>query len=174
MNTKTHRNIGTKKQMNLIPEGSLRGRLHTVTDIRRFIEAGAATITLVSKKTRARFTYKLTRPDSEPGKPRPIWVYVLIGPDNEADYRYYGCIWPQRSTTQVVGSSKSRIGDDAPSAIAFQWFLSKLYGNAEQQAFLLTWAEIWHEGRCCCCNRKLTVPESVRKGIGPECEKNYH
>ena len=25
------------------------------------------------------------------------------------------------------------------------------------------------ESRCCVCNRKLTVPESIEAGIGPEC-----
>jgi hypothetical protein len=29
--------------------------------------------------------------------------------------------------------------------------------------------EIWHEGRCCRCGRRLTVPESIYAGIGPDC-----
>jgi hypothetical protein len=29
--------------------------------------------------------------------------------------------------------------------------------------------EVWHEGRCGRCGRALTVPESVERGIGPEC-----
>jgi hypothetical protein len=29
--------------------------------------------------------------------------------------------------------------------------------------------EIWHEGRCGRCGRKLTVPESIHNGYGPEC-----
>lgn len=29
--------------------------------------------------------------------------------------------------------------------------------------------EVWHEGRCGRCARRLTVPESILIGIGPEC-----
>jgi hypothetical protein len=28
---------------------------------------------------------------------------------------------------------------------------------------------IWHEGRCGRCGRRLTVPESIESGYGPEC-----
>jgi hypothetical protein len=29
--------------------------------------------------------------------------------------------------------------------------------------------EIWHSGRCGRCSRRLTVPESIAAGIGPDC-----
>jgi hypothetical protein len=29
--------------------------------------------------------------------------------------------------------------------------------------------EVWHEGRCGACGRRLTVPESIERGLGPEC-----
>jgi len=29
--------------------------------------------------------------------------------------------------------------------------------------------DVHHEGRCGRCNRKLTVPESIENGLGPEC-----
>jgi hypothetical protein len=29
--------------------------------------------------------------------------------------------------------------------------------------------KVHHEGRCCRCGRKLTVPESIETGLGPEC-----
>lgn len=29
--------------------------------------------------------------------------------------------------------------------------------------------ELLHEGRCLCCNRKLTDPISIQTGIGPVC-----
>jgi hypothetical protein len=32
--------------------------------------------------------------------------------------------------------------------------------------------EIWHEGSCLRCGRKLTVPESIESGYGPECIKS--
>jgi hypothetical protein len=33
----------------------------------------------------------------------------------------------------------------------------------------LNGCEVYHEGRCGRCNRKLTVPESIETGLGPEC-----
>jgi len=33
-------------------------------------------------------------------------------------------------------------------------------------------AQVWHEGRCGACNRKLTVPDSISAGLGPKCASN--
>jgi hypothetical protein len=30
-------------------------------------------------------------------------------------------------------------------------------------------AEVMHVGKCCKCRRLLTTPESIQRGIGPEC-----
>jgi hypothetical protein len=30
---------------------------------------------------------------------------------------------------------------------------------------------VWHEGSCARCGKKLTVPESIESGFGPECVK---
>ena len=35
--------------------------------------------------------------------------------------------------------------------------------------YRITKADGWHEGRCGRCGRKLTVPESIEAGYGPEC-----
>jgi hypothetical protein len=32
--------------------------------------------------------------------------------------------------------------------------------------------KIQHEGKCCRCGRTLTTPESIERGIGPECVKH--
>ena len=32
--------------------------------------------------------------------------------------------------------------------------------------------EVWHEGRCGRCGRKLTTPQSVETGFGPVCAQN--
>jgi hypothetical protein len=35
--------------------------------------------------------------------------------------------------------------------------------------------EIWHEGTCCRCGKRLTVPASIELGMGADCakEKGY-
>ena len=52
---------------------------------------------------------------------------------------------------------------------AFEWFWYKLTipGRVLPEQF-----EFYHEGRCCVCARRLTVPESITDGVGPECRKN--
>lgn len=138
----------------------MRGRLTTALDAQRFMLAGKSVLTLVSKKTATRFTYRITvSPDGQ-----AHFVALLSGPDNEADYQYLGRIargvlWLGRKVPRP-----GDIGKDAPSAIAFDWVWRKLAKNQLPDTL-----EIWHEGRCGRCGRKLTVPSSVALGFGPEC-----
>ncbi len=154
----------------------LRGRLSHVPAIRQFIEAGRAVITIVSKASGNRYTFRFSRPDEADTQlhnqafgTRPIWVSLLSGQDNEADYSFMGTIFPARSTTELRPSSRSKVGTTAPSWIAMMWFLDCLYGDEVDQERLLRQAEVWHEGRCGRCGRKLTVPESIAIGFGPDC-----
>lgn len=126
--------------------------------IRRFLEAGNATFTLVSRRSGERFTYKVRQPNGCPVR----FVSLLRGADNEGDYSYLGFV---RDGAYYHGGRKARIGREAPSARAFAWFHARLYGDglpAEQ-------IEFWHEGRCGRCGRKLTVPASIEIGLGPDC-----
>lgn len=149
---------------------NMRGRLTSIDDLLTFMYAGNATLTLVSVKTRTRFTFKLRRAGAdEQGRERhKFWVNVLVGQDNEADYKYLGQIDtpPDRAARYWYGQERSRIGRGAPSNKAFTWFFEHVVTAADMRAADL---EIWHEGRCCRCGRKLTVPESIARGIGPEC-----
>lgn len=132
-------------------------QLTTVADVLRFMLAGNATITLVSKKTGVRFTYKVRLKDEG----MPHFVSLLSGPDNEGDFCFLGSIF---NGADYRHGKKARITSDAPSAKAFAWFASQvLSGKLPEQV------EVWHEGRCGRCGRKLTVPESIENGIGPEC-----
>lgn len=134
----------------------LTGRLTSVAAVREFSFAGKAIITLVSEKTGTRFTYKIKQSDN----PNLYFVALLNGPDNESDYAYLGLL---RNGVYEHGR-KSQIGLDAPSAKAFLYF-----GAALSSDTLPAQLQVWHEGRCGRCARKLTVPASVERGIGPEC-----
>lgn len=129
----------------------------TAADARAFMAAGKATVTLRSKATGARFTYKIKA--SQDGNIH--FVSVLSGPDNENTYSYFGYI---RRGVFFHGGAKARAGLDAPCVRAFSWTWGRL-----QVDRLPSEVEIWHEGRCGRCNRKLTVPASIANGIGPEC-----
>lgn len=144
----------------------MRGQLTDHDSIRTFVEAGNATITLVSRKTGTRFTFKFTRPKVQEGdtKPRPIWVSLLNGSDNTSDYVFMGTVWVGLTGYEYRRSAKVLTKADAPSMLALLYFISALNKPA-----LMDRLEVWHEGRCCRCGRKLTVPSSIASGIGPEC-----
>ena len=137
------------------------GRLEKPEDAQRFIFAGKATLTLRSVKTGNRFTYKVSKKEEE-GKDDVFFVNVLTGPDNTSDYVYLGGFFGRNR--EWVHDRKERISFDAPSSTAWRWFVKQLDGLSFKEGL-----EVWHEGRCCRCNRLLTVPESVKYGIGPEC-----
>jgi hypothetical protein len=134
-------------------------------DIRNFLLAGKAIFTVVSKKSGVRFTYKVKKHDE-----KDLWfVSVLTGPDNTSSYSYLGTVFTQTGQfgpSRVFRSTaKSRIAVDAPSNKAFSW----LFRMVDEGKSVEEFAEVHHEGRCGRCGRRLTVPESIESGFGPEC-----
>lgn len=142
-------------------------QLASVDAAMTFILAGNARITLVSKKTGTRFSYRIrAKQDDGAAKdalPKLWFVSVLTGSDNESDYTYLGQIWADSNL--YAHGRKSKIGSNAPSARGFAWMWHRLVVSQQLPADL----EIWHEGQCGRCGRALTVPESIARGIGPEC-----
>lgn len=125
-------------------------------DIKTFVFAGKAIFTMVNTKTRNRFTYKVTK-----AKQNDIFfVSVLTGSDNISDYTFIGYI----KTGVFNWSKKSRISRDSISFKAFNWLINNIINIPDV-------VEIWHEGKCCRCGRILTTPESIERGIGPECSR---
>lgn len=137
----------------------LRGRFTNADDALTFVTSGNAYFTLRSTTTGTRYTYRVACPRGDRER-RILFVSVLYGQDNSGDYRYLGAI--------QEGSYRRTRGSTLPESdarhVAFRWMHSHLMRGA-----LPPQAEIWHEGRCGRCGRRLTVPESVARGLGPEC-----
>lgn len=127
-----------------------------------FLLAGNAYATLVSERTNERFTFRVVKADKKPGDTRepPHFVSVLTSPDV---YTYMGVIFGGKVYSH---GRKSKITSDAPSAKAFAWFWKNL-----SSGYISPACQLWHEGRCGRCGRRLTVPESIDTGMGPECAK---
>jgi hypothetical protein len=138
--------------------------LTSALQVREFALAGNATLTIVSKRTGSRFTYKIRVPEENTGRLPIHFVSVLTGNDNEESYRYLGQIKTSVAGDRYEYGRKSKIAPSAPSAIAFDWTWQKIVSNELPDS-----VEIWHEGKCGRCGRKLTVPESIESGFGPEC-----
>ena len=152
-----------------MPNSHTRARFEDLGAVSRFLHGGRAVVTVVSKRTKKRFTFRFTRPKPDPQRGNdapPTFVSVLTGPDNETAYSYMGTMFPGRADPlAIVHTAKSRIGSDAPSASAAQWFVRAVAAGGP----VLEQCEVWHEGRCGRCGRVLTVPESIASGFGPEC-----
>ena len=118
---------------------------------------------LLIQRLGGRFTYKIksakdsnlyfvsvltTNPDSEH---RELSTYDYIGTCVEGNYKH---------------GKKSLISSDAQSVRVFEFMLDKLKSDS-----LSDFLEVWHEGFCGKCGRRLTVPSSILTGIGPECFK---
>lgn len=155
-------------------QAHMRGLLQGPEAVLRYLTAGNATLTVVSKATGKRFTFRFRRPEAKPGqdpKNLPVFVSLMNGPDNESSYQFLGSLFADDPATGTTGGvhyahgRKSAVGQDAPSVRAVRWLIAALHGGKLDQC------EIWHEGTCGRCGRKLTVPSSVESGYGPECIK---
>lgn len=138
----------------------------SMAEAREFILAGNAIITIVSKVTATRYTYKIKRAKKEGTdlwSDTPLWfVSLLTGPNNTDDYSYLGIL--KGDTFQLT--KKSKMLPTSGPVVAFYWLSRYMF-----QRVMPSQLEVWHEGRCGRCNRVLTVPESLAAGIGPECAK---
>lgn len=161
--------------MTLTQTQPMQGQLAFAGEIRRYILGGNATFTLKSKRTGERFTYqvKSAKKDrnafwSTGNQDRTkYFVSLLTGGDNENSYTYMGMMNLTVDGAFVFGLTKgSKMSEAAPSVKAFEY----VWKAIENGAHFPSGVEFWHEGSCCVCGRKLTVPESVADGIGPECK----
>lgn len=133
---------------------------HLITDpgaALDFMFGGKARFTLVSKATGKRYTYRVAKSKGE----RPVYfVSLLTGPSNETDYQYLG--FGKYGQSGLIAGGK---GNPAhPAFIALNWAMNHL-----GQGVMPEKLEFWHEGRCAKCARPLTDPESIKRGLGPEC-----
>jgi hypothetical protein len=151
----------------------MRGQLNTqnLEALKEVVLAGRADITLENEQTGGRFTFKISAPSrkTEAGgfslerEANVRFVKVLTGRDNENDFSFMGTIFMDSGEFRL--SPKSKISAEATSAKAWSWFWTHVTHNKELPACV----KVWHEGKCCRCGRKLTVPESIEAGYGPEC-----
>lgn len=109
---------------------------------------------------------------------------LLTGPNNETDYTAVA-FWDDAEKTVAVWK-RFRGPRSSGQIDAFRW---QTIGWSPYEQKLAIWCDLavrgatperhgyWfsegytllRESRCCVCNRKLTVPESIEAGIGPEC-----
>lgn len=130
-----------------------------------FMMAGNATVTLRSMRTTQRYTFKIKKAKENPKYPDTAWfVSYLTGPNNEDDYMPVGIINMRNGKPVFRLDRRSHLTVESAPVVAFMWTLRNL--SEGNQTFGV---EIFHSGTCGRCGRKLTVPESIQTGLGPEC-----
>lgn len=129
-----------------------------------FIMAGNSMFTFKVDKLNVRFTYKVLKTKHDENK---FWVFVLTGPDNRFDYTKFGVIKKVFNQYVFERITSSRIKEDSKSFLTFVWGFKLVKRGTEAENL-----EIWNTGRCCKCGAKLTNPQSVEDGIGPECKRS--
>ena len=128
----------------------------TVDEVKQFCFGGHAHFTLESKVSGQHYTFEIAK--REFGEKEYWFVAVLTNGDQ---YTYIGKLI-SKSTIQFT--KKSRLTWEAPAVKALCWFLRALAAGVIPDSVV-----VYHSGRCGCCGRELTDPESVRCGIGPVC-----
>ena len=129
-------------------------------DPKRFITAGKATFTL--QGINSRYTYRITRSDPDLQDRTVLFISLLTGSDNTADYTYLGLL--DEPSGQVRLTRKSRYTVDSVPVRALGWACRRLWQGRSIEP-----ARLFHVGSCGRCGRALTVPASIESGFGPEC-----
>lgn len=130
------------------------------SDALKFIKGGNSTFTFLNTQTGNRFTYSVKVLKKTIDSENPLfYVKVLTSPDL---YQYIGYV----TSDKFKHSHKSNISESCQSVKVFNYVFNKLVKGTLDE-----FIEIWHEGKCGKCGRKLTVPESIETGFGPECIK---
>jgi hypothetical protein len=133
----------------------------SIEDAKAFALAGNAILTLQSTRTGTHYTYKVKQAtDRQTQRPQPGVYFVNLLTSGSADddgFTYLGLI----RNGQFTLTAKSRLGIATGPVAAFRFF----YTSTELHPELV----VRHEGRCGRCGRTLTVPESIDRGIGPDC-----
>ena len=137
-------------------------RVLLISNIQQFALGGNATITLRSKNTGTYFTYKIKRSEDNS---LLYFIHLLRGPDNENDYSYIGCYYEDTEVFHPCKKWKEVNKHNWPkSLLAIKYFFERFHNLPDT-------LEVYHEGKCARCGKKLTTPDSISLGFGPECRR---
>ncbi len=104
--------------------------------------------------------------EKEPGS----WLLGFL--DNWAKYQARGWV-PTPKMQDRYDKSLRKFGVPAclPSTekgVMLEKMFAWTWGRAHK-GLLPPTIEVWHEGACCYCAKRLTVPASIELGVGPDC-----
>ena len=129
------------------------------------LTAGRAIVSLRSQRTGEFRTYRVSKFDTSPHFSVDYRVVNGLGVYRVDGWTRIGVLYvnDEGIPHRFVRNMKTSV--DSVTIDGFFWMVDRLVNK--------TWddekAEIWHEGQCCKCGRRLTDPESIRLALGPIC-----
>jgi len=138
-------------------------RIDSAAKAKAYFLGGKATFTLYSLKTKKYLTYRIVVCKSD-ARFHFVWAHTHAG------YRYVGAIKEStkfKPISYFVPTKKSLAQNHFLFKV-FKWVWGHVYNDSLPFNLL-----IYHDGTCCRCGRLLTDPESIKRGIGPECIKYF-
>jgi len=143
---------------------------------KEFITAGKAIFTLDipasfqrDAKCKSHYTYKVSFKKGK-GQWKDTWFIALLsGPDNTTDYSYLGMLDPEKGN--VILTRKSNFNDSTYPVMLLRRVVACLWerDGSKPEDIEAAGFTLHHEGRCGRCGKLLTVPSSVKSGLGPHC-----
>ena len=130
-------------------------------DAKRYISAGKAVFTLETTKYDEGYTYKFVHDKKDKCVYR-FKVYRMFGNDNENDYTFIGLYYSDTGTYKSKADKANKPMYDRLIAA----FLRMIHSDTEQW---YNTCKFYKSKLCAVCGRRLTTPESIERGIGPEC-----
>lgn len=148
----------------------------TFTICPEFVTSGKAVFTIevpeAYRTEKAHYTFRVDKvKPSGRFTEDSYFVKLLTGPDNKDwnCYSYLGKLSPDTGDVKTTKASKFR--DDSYPVKLLNRVLFHVW-DANPHAYESYGFYVHHEGQCGRCGLPLTVPESIRRGIGPECAKH--
>lgn len=130
-----------------------------------FMTAGRATFTIQSNKTQAYFTYTLKRLKNKGEYSSDGSAYFCSVQSGGKDV-YAGLVTERETIYKFVRGKKGTMEADEPRIAGLLKVLNLLAQNKTIPA------KIYHTGICGRCGRRLSTPDSLKTGLGPECIKH--
>lgn len=93
----------------------------------------------------------------------------MSGTDNETHYRGFAFVSPDNKMHCWKTFQHYLIKDRVMEAVRILY--KAVRENGEEAIMKAGEAYALRSGKCCKCGRKLTVPASIHRGMGPECSK---
>lgn len=144
----------------------MEGRKLDDVDIIPFMLAGKSKFTMLGVSNR--FTYYIMAPKNKGVKSQTHRFVKVMDTSRGNDFTYIGFLKLVDGRWQYIFAQpnvkRPSFNIDSLEVRAFRYVFDRGVNGIYDDRI-----QVWHEGKCACCGRPLTTPESLVTGWGPVC-----